>query len=264
MLSTACHAATPLRRCQPRARAGVRAPAVRRCIRAAAAEEEAHGDEDATPSMSLKPREGQSETIAVEPFEPVSSFCSPSVTSISQESTLGEAMPHFALFTGLPVVDELGHAVGILSDKDVAVYLSSRGGGDDTKQLLTPVRHVMSSPAITVPENAPIAFAAGLMLQHRVHRLPVVSKGRVVAMLSRTDVFKPLMPDWRKTNALYLAKAEKLADHAKQADGVHLFHLSSASQSLGDKLKKIAQDIKKRANRDPHASPGVEKPPFGP
>jgi CBS domain-containing protein len=69
----------------------------------------------------------------------------------------------------------------------------------------------MSAPAITIREDARIAYAAGLMLQHRVHRLPVVDHGgRCVAMLTRTDVFRPLIPDF-DADPLYLQKARRPA-----------------------------------------------------
>lgn len=45
------------------------------------------------------------------------------------------------------------------------------------------------------------ADAAGLMLQHKVHRLPVVTRtGECVGMLTRGDVFKPLVPGFTATS----------------------------------------------------------------
>jgi CBS domain-containing protein len=139
----------------------------------------------------------------------------------------------------LPVLDDAGVPVGVVSEKDVGAYMQQYG--DDTSRLAMPVSAVMSSPAISIRSTARIAYAAGLMLQQcvpplhhnrhaltprrvqspytnamhlacilpcsRVHRLPVVDEsGRCVAMLTRTDVFRPLIPD-ALADPLYLQKA---------------------------------------------------------
>lgn len=54
----------------------------------------------------------------------------------------------------------------------------------------------MTTPAIVIREHAHIAYAAVLMLKNRVHRLPVVdSNGALVGIVSRTDVFEPVVPE---------------------------------------------------------------------
>ncbi len=57
------------------------------------------------------------------------------------------------------------------------------------------VGEVMSSPAITIEENKTVADAAGLMLKHDIHRVPVVARGksgRCVGIITRTDIFEAL------------------------------------------------------------------------
>ena len=51
-------------------------------------------------------------------------------------------------------------------------------------------RDVMQAPACTVAHKHPIVFAATLMLQNGIRRLPVVDQiGRVIGIVSRPDVF---------------------------------------------------------------------------
>jgi CBS domain-containing protein len=89
---------------------------------------------------------------------------------------------------GLPVVSaETGQAVGVLSRADVKRI------GEGNTQAYT-VGDVMSSPPICVRARAHIAEAAGVMLQHKVHRLPVVDDRNVpVGIATRQDVFEPLI-----------------------------------------------------------------------
>lgn len=52
----------------------------------------------------------------------------------------------------------------------------------------------MSTPPIVVRERARIGEAAALMLARNIHRLPVVDvEGRLIGIVSRTDIFRPLL-----------------------------------------------------------------------
>lgn len=150
----------------------------------------------------LRPRD-VSDTLEVDPYSPVSSFCSTTLQTVSPTDKLKDVLPHFTTFTGLPVVDASGLPLGVISDKDVALFLKN-GSGD---ALDAAVSSVMSAPAVTIREDSPLAYAAGKMLQFKVHRLVVVDhEGKAVAMLTRTDVFQPLVPDVRKADATFIAK----------------------------------------------------------
>src|SRR3972149_8129889 len=70
---------------------------------------------------------------------------------------------------GLPVVDASGSLVGVLSQTDL-----SRARGTEYLWANWPglaVRHLMTSPAITVHRSTPLAIAARKMERHRIHRL---------------------------------------------------------------------------------------------
>lgn len=91
--------------------------------------------------------------------------------------------------TGLPVVDESGELVGVLSQTDlvwgpglhVATLLRKKPSGLRVGELMT-------SPAVTVGVDQPVIEAARIMLRDRVHRLVAVDgRGRPVGVLSATD-----------------------------------------------------------------------------
>ena len=91
--------------------------------------------------------------------------------------------------TGLPVVEESGRLVGVISQTDL-LYLAL-----PTVQAL--IRHrdsgirigeVMSLPAVTVDVNATLGDAARIMHRSHLHRLVVVdTEGRPVGVLSSMD-----------------------------------------------------------------------------
>jgi CBS domain-containing protein len=78
--------------------------------------------------------------------------------------------------TGGPVVADDGHVVGIVSETDV---FSKKG---------KVARDIMSQHVITVSEDTGIDEAARLLVGERIRRVPVVKRGKMVGLLSRSDV----------------------------------------------------------------------------
>jgi CBS-domain-containing membrane protein len=105
--------------------------------------------------------------------------------------------------SAVPVVDEDGRAIGIVSEADLILkedpYLEGDAHLFERRRLrLEREKHsagtaaaLMTSPAITVRPDAPLGEAARLMTGHGVKRLPVVGPdGRVVGIVSRADLLK--------------------------------------------------------------------------
>ncbi|OEL24472.1 hypothetical protein BAE44_0014509 [Dichanthelium oligosanthes] len=74
-------------------------------------------------------------------------------------------------YSGLPVVDEEGRCVGVVSNKDKA---KAPNGMEST------VGEVMSAPAITLTPEKTVLEAAALMLKEKVHRIPIVNEQQQV------------------------------------------------------------------------------------
>lgn len=78
--------------------------------------------------------------------------------------------------TGAPVVTGEGHVVGIVSETDV---FSKKG---------KVARDIMSLRVISVTEETGIDEAARLLIGERIRRVPVIRGGKMVGLLSRSDV----------------------------------------------------------------------------
>jgi len=104
--------------------------------------------------------------------------------------TLEAIIPRLSKVTGLPVLNEQGRVVGVISRKDIIRVRKANGSLED------PVSKHMTAPAITLPVTASVQEAADLMLSKKIRRLPVVdSDGFPVGILSRSDIFKPLFAE---------------------------------------------------------------------
>jgi CBS domain-containing protein len=84
--------------------------------------------------------------------------------------------------TALPVVDDAGHPVGVVSEADL---LQRHGSGTDTADDL------MTSPAITAHPAWSVVRAARLMRKNKIKRLPVIDDGNhVIGVVSRSDLIQ--------------------------------------------------------------------------
>jgi CBS domain-containing protein len=102
----------------------------------------------------------------------------------------------------LPVVDPNGRLVGILTDRDVkhAVFLPALAehlGWDQRRYKALRVREVMTWSVVTTTPDTSLAQAAAIMFQRRIGSLPVLQDGRVVGILTETDVLSGLRHDKR-------------------------------------------------------------------
>jgi acetoin utilization protein AcuB len=96
----------------------------------------------------------------------------------------------------LPVLDGSGRLVGIETDRDLRqnifdTRIQQRLGKQlaDAQEDLT-VRDIMTWAVITVRPETEIRDAARLMHQRKIGALPVVSNGRLVGILTETDVIR--------------------------------------------------------------------------
>lgn len=90
-------------------------------------------------------------------------------------------------FRRFPVEKE-GKLVGIVTQSDLETKL----GWDRLawRRLDRRVGDAMTPDPVTVAPEDPLGKAAGLMLQHRIGGLPVVEEGRIVGIITESDVFR--------------------------------------------------------------------------
>jgi len=91
--------------------------------------------------------------------------------------------------SGLPVVDAGGRLVGVVSATDLARARSTEYLWANWPGLS--VRHLMTSPAVTVRRSTPLVIAARRMERHRIRRLVVVDDVDElipIGVLSTTDL----------------------------------------------------------------------------
>jgi acetoin utilization protein AcuB len=118
------------------------------------------------------------------------------VTSLRQDDTLdiADGVMCMGRIRHLPVVDG-GTVVGVVSQRDLfrsalgtALAFGIRGPQELMRSL--DVRDVMSAPAVTIAPDASVQDASRTMTEKRIGCLPVVEKGKLVGILTETDILR--------------------------------------------------------------------------
>ncbi|MGB9803755.1 CBS domain-containing protein [Desulfofundulus sp.] len=112
------------------------------------------------------------------------------VKTVTPETTIKEAGRIMMRYghTGLPVVQK-DRLVGVISRRDVE-KADLHGLGH------APVKGFMSQNVVWVTPDVPVSEVQQLMIEHDIGRVPVVSEGRLVGIVSRTDVLRTMHGDF--------------------------------------------------------------------
>lgn len=134
------------------------------------------------------------------------------VVFVSGEASVGRIarLMHDKAISGIPVLDEERHVVGMVTDLDLIVrntrleppaFFQILDGripletpGHYRKRIQhmlgTQARDVMSQDVVTIGPEAEIEALADLMFKQRVNPVPVVERGVLVGVVSRADVIR--------------------------------------------------------------------------
>lgn len=133
------------------------------------------------------------------------------VVTVGPETTVREiaALLVSRRISAVPVVTQDNHLVGIISQTDLG-HRSETGTEKKRKWWLSifadpdtqareyskthglRARDVMTRHIITVAPDTSLAEVADILGTHRVHRVPVLEGGRLVGIISRTDLVRKL------------------------------------------------------------------------
>jgi CBS domain-containing protein len=150
----------------------------------------------------------------------VSDIMTRKVVSVSPEASIVDAIQLMLKkhISGLPVIDQDGRLVGIVSEGDFlrrpetgterkpSVWLNAFFGPSEFAEAYvrshgSKVLEVMSANPITVDERMPLDQVVHLMETHHVKRLPVVRRGKVVGIVTRADLMLALASLHRSARA---------------------------------------------------------------
>ncbi len=145
----------------------------------------------------------------------VKDFMNTQIVSIKRATPIGEIARIFLThgFDFLPVVDEENHLLGVITKKDILApfipeyfelldsvdFISDFGSLEssvtETLEHLLVAEDIMIKDPITIDEEASLFKAIALISHHKVRHLPVVRQGKIVGIVSRTDILRAIFED---------------------------------------------------------------------
>lgn len=120
----------------------------------------------------------------------VRDFMSKDVKAVRPDSSVKEVVANMNKFNiGSIVVVEGGKPVGVISERDILRRV--------VEPCLEPealtARQVMTSPVVTIKETATIDEAAKLMAKKKVRKIPIMSKQKLVGIVTFTDIVNKVL-----------------------------------------------------------------------
>lgn len=108
------------------------------------------------------------------------------VTTVTPEMDISEAAEKLTAnrITGMPVLDQTGHLVGLVSEFDI-IAKSGRT-----------VAEIMTRSVISVTPHTALEEATHILTGERIRRLPVMEGGRLVGIISRSDIVRRIATRW--------------------------------------------------------------------
>ena len=132
------------------------------------------------------------------------------VVTVGLDTSVGEiaALLLDHEISAVPVIDEERRVLGIVSEGDLLGHPPSGSPRSRWLRLFDPAavslediatarhrkaRDVMTHPAVTVADHTPVAVLAAMMHRRRLKRVPILQDGRLVGIVSRSDVLGALL-----------------------------------------------------------------------
>ena len=97
------------------------------------------------------------------------------------------------------IVEKDHNPVGIISERDFVRKVCSK----DLRSSEVLVSEIMSNISITAEPDTPLEVAVQRMINHRIRRLPVIEKGKIVGIVTVTDLARELRKVVLQEGVLY-------------------------------------------------------------
>jgi CBS domain-containing protein len=114
------------------------------------------------------------------------------VLTISQDEDIYEAMRMMALnnVTGLPVIEEDGTLLGIITEKDILVLLYNSLEDTNMDRVVGTVGQFMTRRVVCFGPQDSLADIAECLSTNDFRRVPILDHGKLVGIISRKDVIR--------------------------------------------------------------------------
>ena len=109
------------------------------------------------------------------------------VKTVRPDSSVREVVQKMNKFdVGSIIVVQENRPVGIITERDILRKILEPG----IDPLVIKARQIMSSPIVTIQEDMSVEEAARTMTKRRIKKLPVVRGGKLIGIVTATDLVR--------------------------------------------------------------------------
>jgi CBS domain-containing protein len=114
---------------------------------------------------------------------------SPDVVTVKPDTPLAQVVEVLVDndITGVPVVDDDGTLLGVITEKDVLGLLAQPETGEG------PARDYMTTDVVHFDQEEDLIAICESLVNNRFRRVPILSDGKLVGIISRRDVIKYIL-----------------------------------------------------------------------
>ncbi|HOV76693.1 MAG TPA: CBS domain-containing protein [Sedimentisphaerales bacterium] len=118
----------------------------------------------------------------------------PGLLTVFPDAPISEAMDLIVRrhITGLPVVDEQMILLGIITEKDLLNYCLHPFPPDATVSVF------MTTKVVAFDRKADLDLICECLIEKDFHRVPIVDQGRLVGIISRSDILRSRVAAFRR------------------------------------------------------------------
>jgi CBS domain-containing protein len=119
----------------------------------------------------------------------ITTIMSRDVVSVNQNSPMAKAVELLVEndITGIPVVDDAGRLVGVITEKDVMGLLS------DQEMASQKVKDYMTETVVSFDENEDVIAVCECLVNNPFRRVPILSGEKLAGIISRRDLIRYIM-----------------------------------------------------------------------
>ncbi len=97
-------------------------------------------------------------------------------------------------FRHVPIINEKGYLVGVLSDRKLSRELLNRGKLDADEVMNLPIEEIMVCQVMTAQPETALAEIAEMFVKERIGCMPIINnKHQLVGMLTRSDILRTMI-----------------------------------------------------------------------
>ena len=100
---------------------------------------------------------------------------------------------HTHQFRHVPIISSDSRLVGIISDRDILGVIAGNGIGG----VNSSIESVMKNEVLTASVKTDIRYIARLFVENRIGSMPVMNKGMLTGIITRSDILKAIFNHYK-------------------------------------------------------------------